>query len=64
MLKWILVIVAGVILLGLLAPTLNKLGLGRLPGDLNFRFRGRQIRLPITTTILISLLFTVIARIL
>jgi hypothetical protein len=63
-LKWILVIVAGVVLLGLLAPTLNKLGLGRLPGDLQFRFRGRLIYLPITTTILISLLFTLILRIL
>lgn len=64
MLKWILVIVAGVVLLGLLAPTLNKLGLGRLPGDLHFRFKGRQIYLPITTTVLISLLFTLISRIL
>ncbi|MFM7293675.1 MAG: DUF2905 domain-containing protein [Burkholderiales bacterium] len=64
MLKWILVIVAGMVLLGLLAPILNKLGLGRLPGDLQFRFRGRLIYLPITTTILISLLFTLILRIL
>jgi hypothetical protein len=63
-LKWILVIVVGVVLLGLLAPTLNKLGLGRLPGDLHFRFKGRQIYLPITTTVLISLLFTLISRIL
>jgi hypothetical protein len=63
-LKWILVIVAGVVLLGLLAPTLNKLGLGRLPGDLHFRFKRRQIYLPITTTVLISLLFTLISRIL
>ncbi|MFM7461042.1 MAG: DUF2905 domain-containing protein [Burkholderiales bacterium] len=64
MLKWIFVIVAGMVLLGLLAPILNKLGLGRLPGDLQFRFRGRLIYLPITTTILISLLFTLILRIL
>ncbi len=48
------------VIVGLLSPWLQKLGLGRLPGDIvierdNFRFY-----LPITTSILISLLLTLI----
>lgn len=48
------------VIVGLLWPWLQKLGLGRLPGDIvierdNFRFY-----LPITTSILISLLLTLI----
>ena len=54
MLKWLLVLLVAVILLGLLAPTLSKLGLWRLPGDLRFTRNGRQYYLPITSTILIS----------
>lgn len=48
------------VIVGLLWPWLQKVGLGRLPGDIvierdNFRFY-----LPITTSILISLLLTLI----
>lgn len=62
MLKWLLIVVVAVVLLGFLAPQLNKLGLGRLPGDLRFRFRGRDVYLPITTTVLISACLMLIAR--
>ena len=63
MMKWLLVLVIGVIVLGLIAPQLHRLGLGRLPGDFAFRFRGRMIYLPITSTVLISLIFTLMMRI-
>jgi hypothetical protein len=64
MLKWIVVLAIGVILLGLFAPQLSKLGLWRLPGDLRFRFRGREVFLPITTTVLISVVLTLLMRVL
>ena len=62
--KWIIVIAIVVIALGLLAPQLSRLGLWRLPGDFRFRYRGREYYLPIATTILLSLLLTLIARVL
>ena len=63
MLKWVLVLIIGIIVLGLFAPMLAKLGLWRLPGDLRFTYKGREIYLPITSTILISLVLTLVLRI-
>ena len=62
MLKWILVLVVGVVVITLAAPWLARHGLGRLPGDLTVRWRGRTLYLPITTTVLLSLLLTLVAR--
>ena len=41
---------------------LQKLGFGRLPGDFRFRLFGREWFLPITSTLLLSLLAAAIAR--
>ena len=62
--KWIIVIAIVVIALGLLAPQLSRLGLWLLPGDFRFRYKGREDYLPIATTILLSLLLTLVARVL
>lgn len=62
MLKWILVLVVAVVVLSLFAPQLGRLGLGRLPGDITVRFRGRLVYLPITSTVLISLALTLLGR--
>ena len=62
MLKWVLVIVVGVLVISLMTPWLSRYGLGRLPGDIVVRWRGRPVYLPITTTILLSLLLTLIGR--
>jgi uncharacterized membrane-anchored protein len=62
MLKWLLVLVVGVVVISLAAPWLAKRGLGRLPGDITVNWRGRRIYLPITTTILLSLLLTLFGR--
>jgi hypothetical protein len=62
MLKWLLVIVVGVAVISLMTPWLARFGLGRLPGDIVVRWRGREIYLPITTTILLSLLLTLFGR--
>ena len=64
MLKWVLVLVVAVVVLSLFAPQLGKLGLGRLPGDLTVKFRGRLVYLPITSTVLISLFLTALGRVL
>ncbi len=62
MLKWLLVLVVGVVVITLATPWLSRFGLGRLPGDLRFRWKGRIYYLPITTTVLVSLVLTLIAR--
>ena len=62
MLKWVLVIVVGVIVITLAGPWLSRFGLGRLPGDITVRWRGRLVYLPITTTILLSLALTLLGR--
>ena len=62
MVNRLIVVVLAVIVLGLLGPRLARLGLGRLPGDLRFRKNGRDYFLPITSTIVLSLLLTLIAR--
>lgn len=62
MLKWVLVLVVGVIVISFLTPPLARRGLGRLPGDITVRWRGRTLYLPITTTVLLSLALTLFAR--
>ena len=46
--------------LGLLWPLIQKSGLGRLPGDIVIRRDGFHVYLPLTTSLLISLLLTLI----
>ena len=64
MLKWLLTLLAALVVLTLLSPWLRKYGLGRLPGDITVRHRGQDYYLPFTTTILLSLALTLIARLL
>ena len=64
MLKWLLVLVVAIVVVALMTPWLARHGLGRLPGDVTVRWRGRPIYLPITSTILLSLLLTLVARLL
>jgi len=61
-LKWLLVLAVGVVIITLLTPWFSRHGLGRLPGDITLNWRGRRIYLPITTTILLSLLLTLFGR--
>ena len=62
--KWLLTTFLALLVLTALQPWLQKLGLGRLPGDLRFRRNGKEIVLPVTSTIVLSLLLTALARIL
>lgn len=62
MIRWVLVIFFAVIVFSALMPWLEKLGIGRLPGDLRFKLFGRIFSLPFASTILISLVVLLIAR--
>ena len=62
MIRWVIVIFLALMLISWFTPLLQKLGFGRLPGDLRFKLFGRQFFVPLTTTILLSLLCAGIAR--
>ena len=64
MLKWVLILIVALIALTVLAPWLAKYGLGRLPGDLTVRYKGKLYYLPFTSTILLSLALTLLTRLL
>jgi hypothetical protein len=61
-LKWLLVIVVGIVVIAIATPWLSRHGLGHLPGDITFQWKGRRIYVPITTTILLSLALTLLGR--
>ena len=62
MIRWMIVIFVMPVCLNWFAPFLQKLGLGRLPGDLRFKLFGRDWNIPLTTTILLSFAATFIAK--
>jgi len=65
MLKWIVTLCVVVLVIGVLQPRLAAwLKMGRLPGDLRFRLRGRDYLLPFASVILLSLLASVLMRLL
>jgi hypothetical protein len=50
------------VLLSSALPWLERLGLGRLPGDLNFSIFGWKLRLPFASTILLTLVCLLVGR--
>lgn len=62
MLKWLLTIVIALAIIALATPWLRRRGLGRLPGDLQVRVKGRDYYLPILSTIILSLIAVLIGR--
>jgi len=64
MIRWFIVIFLALMLISWFSPLLQKLGFGKLPGDLRFRLFGREWFIPLTTTILLSFVASLIAKIL
>ncbi|MEZ5704616.1 MAG: DUF2905 domain-containing protein [Burkholderiaceae bacterium] len=63
MIRWMLVIFLALVLISWVTPLLQKLGLGRLPGDFRFRAFGREWFIPLTTTIILSFLVSLIGQV-
>jgi hypothetical protein len=64
MMKWLLTTFLALLVLTALQPWLQKLGIGRLPGDLRFRVNGKEVLLPFASTVVLSLLLTLLGRLL
>lgn len=62
MLRWFLTIFIAMIVFSVMLPWLEKLGVGKLPGDVSFRLFGRRILLPFASTILFTLVVFAVAR--
>lgn len=60
MARWLIILGVVLILAGLLWPWLTRLGLGRLPGDIVIERDGFRFYFPLTTSILISLVLSLI----
>ena len=64
MFRWLLVVFLALLLINSVTPWLQKLGFGRLPGDIRFRLFGREIFIPLTSTIILSLVCAGISKLL
>lgn len=58
--RFLIALGAVVVLVGIAWPWLSRLGLGRLPGDLNIQRDGWSFHFPLTTSILVSLVLTLV----
>jgi hypothetical protein len=54
MIRWLLVIFLALLLFSGLRPWLEKLGLGRLPGDFSWRMFGREFHVPLASSLLLA----------
>ena len=62
MLRWLLTIFIALAVFAATLPWLEKIGLGRLPGDFRLRLFGRTYLLPFASTILLSLIVFLLVR--
>ncbi len=61
MVKWLVTLVLALLVLGMLTPWLNRIGLGRLPGDVRIKRARGIFYFPFTSVILTSLLLSLLA---
>lgn len=54
--RWLIVFVLAFVLFSGLRGWLERIGLGRLPGDFTLRLFGRELYLPLASSVLLSAL--------
>jgi hypothetical protein len=64
MIRWTLTIFIALAVFSAALPWLEKLGIGRLPGDIRFTLLGKTFFLPFASTVLLSVLALLAARLL
>ncbi len=58
--RWLIVFLLAFLVFNGLRGWLQRLGLGRLPGDFTLRLFGRELDLPLASSLLLSLLAALI----
>ena len=64
MIRWLLVIFIALLIFSGLRPWLEKFGLGKLPGDFRFRLFGRDWFIPLTSSVALSFVAMLVAKLL
>ena len=62
MTRWLVVMFLALMVISAIRPWLDKLGIGKLPGDLRFRFLGREWFIPLASSVLLSMVAFALAR--
>jgi hypothetical protein len=62
MFRWLIVVFLVLVLINSVTPWLQRLGFGKLPGDFRFSIFGKAFFIPLTTTIILSMVAAAIAR--
>ncbi len=62
MIRWMIVIFLALMFISWFTPLLNKLGFGKLLGDFRFKLFGREWFVPLTTTLVLSLLASLVSQ--
>ena len=60
MLRWLIALGVILILVGLCWPWLSKLGFGKLPGDIMIERNGTRFYFPVTSSIVISIIISIV----
>jgi DUF2905 family protein len=58
--RLLIIVGAAIVLVGIAWPWLSRLGLGRLPGDINIERDGWSFHFPLMTSVIVSLVLTVL----
>jgi hypothetical protein len=59
--RWLIVFLLAFLLFNSLAGWLRRIGLGRLPGDFTWQWRGKPVFLPLGSSVLLSAIASVIS---
>lgn len=62
MIRWLIVIFLALLIFSGLHRWLEKIGLGKLPGDFRFRLFGREFFVPLTSSVLLSFVALLIGQ--
>ncbi|MCE2659036.1 MAG: DUF2905 domain-containing protein [Rubrivivax sp.] len=54
--RWLLIFLLSFVVFNGLSVWLRRIGLGRLPGDFSVRWRGRDIHVPLASSLVLSVL--------
>ena len=60
MAKWLVIFGAVLILIGMIWPWLSKLGIGHLPGDIQIERKDFSFYFPVTSSIVVSLVLSLL----
>jgi Protein of unknown function (DUF2905) len=60
--RWLIVILLALLLFSGLHPWLERIGLGRLPGDFRFRLFRREWHIPLASSLVLSFVAMLIAK--